>query len=45
MTSPASSPKPDDIEEGVVLRPKFDAAGLLTCVTTDAATGEVLMVA
>jgi phosphoribosyl-AMP cyclohydrolase len=25
--------------------PKFDAAGLVTCVTTDAASGEVLMVA
>ena len=35
----------DDIEEGLVLRPKFDAAGLVTCVTTDAATGDVLMVA
>jgi phosphoribosyl-AMP cyclohydrolase len=35
----------DDAEEGLVLRPKFDAAGLLTCVTTDARTGEVLMVA
>ncbi|UTD28628.1 phosphoribosyl-AMP cyclohydrolase [Bradyrhizobium sp. WD16] len=34
-----------EIEEGLVLQPKFDAAGLLTCVTTDAATGEVLMVA
>lgn len=41
-----SSVKPaDDLEEGVVLRPRFDAAGLITCVTTDAATGEVLMVA
>ena len=28
-----------------MLRPKFDAAGLLTCVTTDAGTGAVLMVA
>jgi phosphoribosyl-AMP cyclohydrolase len=35
----------DDVEEGVVLRPRFDAAGLITCVTTDAATGELLMVA
>ena len=35
----------DDLEEGVVLRPRFDAAGLITCVTSDAATGEVLMVA
>lgn len=34
-----------DIEEGLRFRPKFDAAGLLTCVTTDAGTGEVLMVA
>jgi phosphoribosyl-AMP cyclohydrolase len=34
-----------DREEGLVLQPKFDASGLLTCVATDAATGEVLMVA
>ena len=34
-----------DIEEGLALSPKFDADGLVTCVTTDAATGEVLMVA
>ena len=34
-----------DREEGLVLRPKFDASGLVTCVATDAATGEVLMVA
>jgi len=40
-----SSPITAEIEEGLVLRPKFDAAGLVTCVTTDAATGEVLMVA
>lgn len=35
----------DDLEEGVVLRPRFDASGLITCVTSDAATGDVLMVA
>jgi phosphoribosyl-AMP cyclohydrolase len=35
----------DDREEGLALKPKFDAAGLVTCVATDAATGEVLMVA
>jgi phosphoribosyl-AMP cyclohydrolase len=41
-----SSPKAiNDIEEGLVLRPKFDAAGLVTCITTDAGSGEVLMVA
>jgi len=34
-----------DVEEGLAFKPKFDAAGLLTCVTTDAATGDVLMVA
>ena len=28
-----------------MLRPRFDAAGLITCVTTDAANGDVLMVA
>jgi phosphoribosyl-AMP cyclohydrolase len=35
----------NDIEEGLALQPKFDAAGLVTCVATDAASGEVLMVA
>jgi phosphoribosyl-AMP cyclohydrolase len=35
----------DDIEEGLTLQPKFDAAGLVTCVATDAASGDVLMVA
>jgi phosphoribosyl-AMP cyclohydrolase len=35
----------NDIEEGLTFRPKFDANGLLTCVATDAATSDVLMVA
>jgi phosphoribosyl-AMP cyclohydrolase len=34
-----------DLEEGPALTPKFDANGLVTCVTTDAGSGEVLMVA
>jgi phosphoribosyl-AMP cyclohydrolase len=34
-----------DLEEGLALTPKFDADGLVTCVATDAGTGEVLMVA
>jgi phosphoribosyl-AMP cyclohydrolase len=34
-----------EIEEGTALVPKFDANGLVTCVTTDAASGDVLMVA
>jgi phosphoribosyl-AMP cyclohydrolase len=35
----------DEVEEGCVLAPKFDADGLLACVATDAASGEVLMIA
>ena len=42
MSSPAD---PNDREEGLAFQPKFDASGLLTCVATDAATGDVLMVA
>ena len=34
-----------DLEEGAEFAPKFDAAGLIPCVTTDAATGEPLMFA
>jgi phosphoribosyl-AMP cyclohydrolase len=34
-----------DQEEGLALTPKFDADGLVTCVATDAGSGEVLMVA
>lgn len=33
------------IEEGLRLTPRFDDAGLITCVTTDARSGDVLMVA
>jgi phosphoribosyl-AMP cyclohydrolase len=35
----------DQRETGLALDPKFDAAGLVTAVVTDAATGDVLMVA
>jgi phosphoribosyl-AMP cyclohydrolase len=34
-----------DLEEGTVLSPRFGPDGLVTCVTTDAETGEPLMVA
>ena len=34
-----------DREEGLEFRPKFDASGLVTCVATDVASGDVLMVA
>ena len=32
-------------ETGTTLTPRYDAAGLITAVATDAATGEVLMLA
>ncbi|NDW03266.1 phosphoribosyl-AMP cyclohydrolase [Jiella pacifica] len=42
-----SAPSTDrsEQEEGSVLRPRFDANGLITAVATDAETGELLMVA
>jgi phosphoribosyl-AMP cyclohydrolase len=44
--SPFASPGSNaDLEEGFALTPKFDAEGLVTAVATDAATGDVLMVA
>ncbi len=33
----------EQVEEGNELAPKFDAEGLIACVTTSAKTGEVLM--
>ena len=41
----STSANNNDIEEGLAFQPKFDGAGLVTCVATDAGTGEVLMVA
>jgi phosphoribosyl-AMP cyclohydrolase len=35
----------EQVEEGVEFAPKFDEQGLIPCVTTDFASGEVLMVA
>jgi len=35
----------DSRETGVLLDPKYDAAGLITAVVTDAESGEVLMLA
>lgn len=34
-----------DIEQGSILQPKFDEHGLIPCVTVDAETGDVAMVA
>ena len=33
----------EQIEEGLVLAPKFDSDGLIPCITTEANSGEVLM--
>jgi len=44
-TEPASLHAHDEGEEGLAFAPRYDAAGLVTCVATDAASGEVLMVA
>ena len=35
----------EQVEEGLALAPKFDTDGLIPCITTDASTGEVLMLA
>jgi phosphoribosyl-AMP cyclohydrolase len=34
-----------DLEEGVVFAPKFDSAGLIAAIVTDAVSGTVLMLA
>ena len=45
-TSPFPAPGPaSELEEGRALTPKFDTDGLVTCVATDAVSGDVLMVA
>ncbi|WP_418885067.1 phosphoribosyl-AMP cyclohydrolase [Aurantimonas endophytica] len=41
----APSPIAAEQEEGMQLRPRFDAAGLVTAVVTDHASGDLLMVA
>jgi phosphoribosyl-AMP cyclohydrolase len=35
----------EEVEEGLNFAPKFDRDGLVTCVATDASSGDVLMVA
>ena len=46
MTAPFPAPADKHaLEEGTALSPRFDASGLVTCVTTDAESGELLMVA
>ena len=46
MTNPnffAARVSVEQVEEGFVLAPKFDSDGLIPCITTDANTGDVLM--
>ncbi len=47
MTAPFDAPSPlaAEQEEGLALRPRFDAAGLVTAVVTDAKSAAPLMVA
>lgn len=45
QTISANGPDAAERESGSAFLPKFDSAGLLTAVVTDAATSEVLMVA
>jgi len=48
MNQPSPFPPPAstaEVAEGAILMPRFGPDGLVTCVTTDAVTGEVLMVA
>ncbi|MEO0965287.1 MAG: phosphoribosyl-AMP cyclohydrolase [Planctomycetota bacterium] len=48
-TPPSFPPRPADKHDleapGAAFAPKFDEHGLIPCITTDAATGEVLMFA
>jgi phosphoribosyl-AMP cyclohydrolase len=41
----AARPPDHEVEAGSVFAPKFDRDGLISCVVTDVASGEVLMVA
>jgi phosphoribosyl-AMP cyclohydrolase len=50
--SPSPSPGPgasqtgrSELEEGIAFTPRFDADGLIACVTKDASDGQILMLA
>jgi len=47
MTASPFAPRgtKQDLEEGALLAPKFDRDGLIVCVTTEKASGDILMVA
>ncbi|MCI0736175.1 MAG: phosphoribosyl-AMP cyclohydrolase, partial [Beijerinckiaceae bacterium] len=40
-----SVPSQSELEEGAAFTPRFDANGLITCVTKDARDGQILMLA
>jgi phosphoribosyl-AMP cyclohydrolase len=40
-----TGPDVTDLEQGSILKPRFDGDGLIAAIATDAATGEVLMFA
>ena len=43
---PGASPAPkNELEEGAAFTPRFDADGLIVCVTKDARDGQILMLA
>ncbi len=45
MSFPSPPADKHDLEEGDAFTPKFDANGLIVCVTTEDSTGEILMLA
>ena len=47
MTAALFAPRGDKsaLEEGSAFAPKFDADGLIVCITTEVKTGDILMVA
>ncbi len=45
MPFPAPPADKSQLEEGEVFSPKFDANGLILCVTSEAISGDILMVA
>jgi phosphoribosyl-AMP cyclohydrolase len=45
LSKKTSASTAEQVEESTIFSPKFDSDGLITCVTTDAESGEVLMIA
>jgi len=45
MNGTTAAPSKDELERGEAFTPRFDASGLMAAIVTDAASGEVLMLA